>query len=163
MTMVSPSWIYGTTYGRPPRTSSRVPSTRPGRPMPGCCASVSTRRMISSTASIAASGLSRLMYRSTDSRSWLAARVHFSPTLALPSPHHRLVFCKLAGLRLLEAALHGANEPFLVVEITLNGLVDNPCSRAAHGARDSIDALEGARVHADCGRLLSGHNHGEYN
>src|SRR5579875_1528352 len=163
MTMVSPSWIYGTTYGRPPRTSSRVPSTRPGRPMPGCCASVSTRRMISSTASIAASGLSRLMYRSTDSRSWLAARVHFSPTLALPSPHHRLVFRKLAGLRLLEAALDGTNEPFLVVEITLNGLVDNPCSRAAHRAGNPVDTLQRVRVHTDRGGLFGSHNQREYN
>src|SRR6516164_5586790 len=110
--------------------------------MPGCSASVSTRRMISSTVSIATSGLSRLIYRSTDSRSWLAARVHFSLTLVHPSPHHCLVFNKLARLSFLESALDGADEPFFVIEIAFDRLVNHPCARAAYRAGVINEAIE---------------------
>src|SRR5579884_3942539 len=103
--------------------------------MPGCSASVSTRRMISSTVS-------------TDSRSWLAARAHFSLTLAHPSPHHGFMFHQLARFGLLKAALDGADEPFFVIEITFDRLVNHPCWQANPGG----GARSAGRVWLSCSR-----------
>src|ERR1022692_3722557 len=83
----------------------------PGRPRPGCSASIPTSRTISSTVSIAAPGFARRIYCSTESRSRLAASVHSSCTLALPPLHHRLVSHELAGFGFLERLLHFADEP----------------------------------------------------
>ena len=102
------------------------------------------------------------MYSSTKSRSSLAARVHFSRTLALPRPHHRLVFDELAGPSFLERLLYLTDKPFLVIEVTLNRLIDHPCALAADFARKTVDALQGAAIHADCSRFLSIHIQQEY-
>jgi len=79
-------------------------------------------------------GVVAAIYRSTGSRSSLAARVHFSLTLAHLSPHQCLAFRKLARLRFLESALDGADEPFFASEIAFDRLVSHPCARAAHRA-----------------------------
>jgi hypothetical protein len=46
MTIVSLWWTQGSTQDRLPRTSLRIPAKRPVRPMPGCSAGMSTRRII---------------------------------------------------------------------------------------------------------------------
>jgi hypothetical protein len=50
---------YGTIYGAPEITNSRVPGTLPGRPMEGCCQSPSAEWVILITIRPAAPGLSR--------------------------------------------------------------------------------------------------------
>src|SRR5579863_8256408 len=130
---------------------------RPGRPMPGRSASISTWRIISSTVSIAESALSRLMYCSTESRSRLAACVHFSRTFAFPPFDHGCVFDQPAAFGFLQRLSYLADEPLLVVEVAFDRLIDHPCPRAADRIRESVDAFEGATLHADRGCFFGAH------
>src|SRR5208282_2173960 len=111
---------------------------------------------------MAAPGLARPTYCSTESRSRLATCVHFSRTLALPPLHHRLVFHELAGFGFHERVLHLTDEPFLVVEVAFDRLIYHPCPRTAHGMGETIDAFERAALHADRGCFLDAHIRKEY-
>src|SRR5208282_5924005 len=89
--MVSPRTRYGTTYGVPLTTSSRVPGTRPARPKAGWMASRSTLVAIRSTVRTAASGSSRAMYSASSSR-LLSARLSHLTRTAPPLSLQRLDF-----------------------------------------------------------------------
>src|SRR5271157_564456 len=72
-------------------TSSRVPSTRPGRPIPACASSSSTARRILRTVLNAAAGLSCAIWSNWAARSASAARSHLTRTLR-PFPKYLLYF-----------------------------------------------------------------------
>src|SRR5229473_6114833 len=82
-------------YGVPSTTSSRVPTTRPARPMAGFFLRRSTARKILSTTRPAAAGLSSAMYSASASRLASAVRSHLTRT-ANPLLRHPLYFA-LAG------------------------------------------------------------------
>src|SRR5208282_506143 len=104
--------------------SSRVPGTRPGRPIPACAASRSTVRRIFRTALNAPAGLSCAMYSNCSLRSTSAARSHLTRTLR-PFSEHRLYF--LVGREVSRVSLPKRlpdflNLPFIEGDIFPNGL-----------------------------------------
>src|SRR6266850_7421591 len=78
-------------YGVSATTSSRVPATRPARPMAGFSFSRSTARRIFCTTRPAAAGLSCAMYSASASRLASATRSHLTRT-ASPLLRHSLSF-----------------------------------------------------------------------
>src|SRR5271166_6285954 len=104
-------------------TSSRVPGTRPGRPIPACAASRSTVRRILRTVLNAAAGLSCAMYSNCSLRSTSDARSHLTRTLR-PFPEHRLHFLvgrEVSRVGLLNRLLDFFNLPFIEGNIFPNG------------------------------------------
>src|SRR5713101_7204345 len=93
-------------YGASATTSSRVPGTRPARPIAGFFFSGSTARL-------AAAGLSSAMYSASASRLASATRSHLTRT-ASPLLRHSLYFalaCKLPSLRLRQPLVNLFNLP----------------------------------------------------
>src|SRR5713226_5789397 len=89
-------------YGVPATTTSRVPATRPARPMAGFFLRRSTARKILCTTRPAAAGLSSAMYSASASRLASAVRSHLTRT-ANPLLRHSLYFalaCKVSSIRL---------------------------------------------------------------
>src|SRR5208283_76522 len=96
-------------------TSSRVPGTRPGRPIPACASSGSTARRILRTVLNAAGGLSFAMCSNWAPRSASAARSHLTRTLR-PLPEHFLYFFvggEVPRIGLLYRLLDLLNLPFV--------------------------------------------------
>src|SRR6266478_3480018 len=102
-------------YGVSATTSSRVPATRPARPMAGFFFSRSTARKIFCTTRPAAGGLSSAMYSASASRLAIAVRSHLTRT---PSPllRHSLYFAlarELPSLRLRQPLVNLINLPVI--------------------------------------------------
>src|SRR6266849_6347699 len=100
-------------YGVSATTSSRVPATRPARPIAGFSFSRSTARTIFCTTRPAAAGLSSAMYSASASRLASAARSHLTRT-ASPLLRHSLHFtlaCKLPSLGLRQPLVNLFNLP----------------------------------------------------
>src|SRR6266404_6489688 len=106
-------------YGVPATTSSRVPATRPARPMAGFFLRRSTARKILSTTRPAAAGLSTAMYSASASRLASALRSHLTRT-ANPLLRHALYFalaCKVSSVRLRQPFVNLFNLPAIQFHI----------------------------------------------
>src|SRR5271157_3081742 len=104
-------------------TSSRVPSTRPGRPIPACAASRSTVRRILRTVLNAAAGLSCAIWSNWAARSASAARSHLTRTLR-PFPKHFLYFLvrgEVSRVGLLYRLLNLFNLPLVEGDVFPDG------------------------------------------
>src|SRR5260370_11440253 len=106
-------------YGVPATTSSRVPATRPARPMAGFFFRRSTARKILSTTRPAATRLSTAMYSASASRLASAFRSHLTRT-ANPLLRHPLYFplaFQVSSVRLRQPLVNLFNLPAIQLHV----------------------------------------------
>src|SRR5260370_41994156 len=100
-------------YGVPATTNSRVPTTRPARPMAGFFLRRSTARKILSTTRPAAAGLSTAMYSASASKLASAVRSHLTRTAnpLLRHPLYLALACELPPVCLRQPLVNLFNLP----------------------------------------------------
>src|SRR5437016_2471488 len=97
--------------------SSRVPSTRPGRPMAGCAGRLASPRSINSSATLAAAaGLSCPMYFAISSRSRSACFVQRTRKFLLPLRLQARVVDESPAVGVAQAFLYGRDLPFVELD-----------------------------------------------
>src|SRR5271157_4818740 len=124
-------------------TSSRVPSTRPGRPIPACAASRSTVRRILRTVLNAAAGLSCAIWSNWAPRSAIAARSHLTCTLR-PLLKHSLYFlvgCEVSCVRFSNAFLDLFDLPLVEGDVFPDGFRRQKRTAALGGLRQFVEFL----------------------
>src|SRR5450756_396760 len=124
-------------------TSSRVPDTRPGRPIAVCDSSRSTVRRIRRTVLNAAGGLSLAMCSNWASRSASAARSHLTRTLR-PLLEHFLYFLvggEVSRIGLLYCLLDLFNLPFVDGHVLPDGFRRQERTAALGGLSQFVELL----------------------
>src|SRR6266849_1040008 len=146
-------------YGVSATTNSRVPATRPARPMAGFFFRRSTARRIFSTTRATAPGLSSAMHSASASRLASATRSHLTLT-ASPLLRHSLYFVlvwKLASLRLRQPLVNLFNLPAIHRNVVPNRLRRQERPRSPRRRRQFVQLAPQSAIQSQRKYFLARH------
>src|SRR5271157_978940 len=154
-----PRTRYGTMYGVPDTTSSRVPGTLPGRPAAGHRFRFSTAFVIAAAVLAEASGLSWAMYSDAAIRFARAVRSQLTRT-SRQSPDrllHFLVVGKVTSIRLEKSLFDLPDLPFVDGDKLLDRLGGNERAAPVHRFRQTVELVLEFGIQAESENRRFGH------